>query len=83
MLSTVHTMLDSTEPRELKAALSHFIERIEINGQDVTIQYTFKKPLTANVPALGDPGRSTAISTFKAHLVLDTSCLPRSFKISL
>ena len=83
ILLKVHAMLDLADRRELKAALSHFIERIEIYRQDVTIEYTFKKPTTANVSTVGDPGGLPAVNpVFKAHLVLDTSCLPRNFKIN-
>ncbi len=56
ILLKVHAMLDLADRRELKAALSHFIERIEIDGQDVTIEYTFKKPSTVKVFTIGDPG---------------------------
>jgi site-specific DNA recombinase len=56
ILNKVRAMLDTTDRKELKAALTHFIERIEIHGQDVTIEYTFKKPTTAKVPVTGDPG---------------------------
>ena len=75
ILLKVRTMLDSTDPKELKTALSHFIERIEINGQNVTIEYTFKKPSTEIVPTIGDPGGSATTGNFTAHLVLDTTCL--------
>jgi hypothetical protein len=56
ILNKVRAMLDTTDRKEIKAALSHFIERITIDGQDVTIEYSFKKPATANVPTAGDPG---------------------------
>jgi hypothetical protein len=49
-------ILETTDRKELKTALSHFIERILIDGQDVTIEYTFKKPTMAIVPTNGDPG---------------------------
>ena len=55
ILLKVHALLDLADRRELKAALSHFIERIEIHGQDVTIEYTFKKPTTANVSTVWRP----------------------------
>ena len=56
MLQRVHAMLDITDRKELKVALTHFIERIEVHGQDVTIEYTFKKPSMVIVPTNGDPG---------------------------
>ena len=55
-LTKVNAMLKTTDRQKLKAALSHFIERIVIDGQDVTIEYTFKKLFTGKVPTTGDPG---------------------------
>lgn len=55
ILHKVRAMFDITDYKELKVALSHFIERIEIDGRDVTIQYSFRKP-EKNVLPSGDPG---------------------------
>jgi hypothetical protein len=55
ILTKVHALLDTTDRKELKAALSHFIERIEIQGQDVTVEYTFNKPVKTGFTN-GDPG---------------------------
>lgn len=79
ILDKVHAMLDTTDRKELKAALSHFIERIEIHGQDVTIEYSFKKPTTIKVSTDGDPGGLATVGTiFKAHLILDSLIFPRN-----
>jgi hypothetical protein len=32
-----HSMMDMTNPQELKTALSHFIEKIEVNDNEITI----------------------------------------------
>lgn len=56
MLGKVHAMLELTDPRELKIALSHFIDRIEISGNEVSIFYSVAKPVTQIVPVTGDPG---------------------------
>jgi hypothetical protein len=39
-------MLDITDPRELKEILSHFIEKVEIAGNQATLNYTFAEPKT-------------------------------------
>jgi hypothetical protein len=49
-------MLDNTDPHEFKAALAHFIERIEISGQDVEVYYSIAPPMKGIVPVNGDPG---------------------------
>jgi hypothetical protein len=56
VFTKVHAMFESTDPKELKTALTHFIGRITVHGQDVTIEYTFKQPVTKKVPTNGDPG---------------------------
>jgi len=56
LLERLSILGETAGQRELKAALTHFIERIEIHGQDVTIEYSFKKPAIAKVPTNGDPG---------------------------
>ena len=56
VLKRVNDIFQLTEPQELKAALSRFIERIEIHGQEVSISYTFAEPVSANVSTTGDPG---------------------------
>jgi hypothetical protein len=81
VINNVHSILDTTEPQELKVALSHFIEKIEMNGKETTIFYSVILPVKEKVLNFGDPGGSTAVGTFKAHLVLDMSCLPRSLNI--
>ena len=48
-------MFDITDRKELMTALSHFIEWMEINGQDVTSQYKIMKPTTEIVLSNGDP----------------------------
>lgn len=55
IMGKVKAILETTDRQELKAALTHFIERIIIDGQDVTIEYTFKKPTTANVSTVWRP----------------------------
>jgi site-specific DNA recombinase len=55
VLGRLHTMLEATDPRELKAVLAHFIERIDITGTQATIAYTFGEPKTELVPTTGDP----------------------------
>jgi len=82
ILEKTRAMLDTTDRRELKTALFHFIERAKIDGRDVTIEYTFKKPSTGIVPTNGDPGGSTATGKiFKAHLVLEKYVFPRNIRI--
>jgi hypothetical protein len=39
MMIAVHKILDNTEPKELKVALGHFIDRIELRGNDIEISY--------------------------------------------
>lgn len=40
-LTAIHELLDSTDPDQLKAVLSRFIDRIELRGADVDVSYTF------------------------------------------
>ena len=57
ILNKVRAILDTTDRKELKAALLHFIERIKIHGQDVTIEWnSFKKPTSGILSVTGDPG---------------------------
>ena len=56
VMKRVKEIFQLIEPVELKTALSHFIERIEINGQEVTIEYTFGKHMSGKVSTTGDPG---------------------------
>ena len=55
ILRKVRDMFDITDRKELMTALSHFIEWMEINGQDVTLQYKIMKPTTEIVLSNGDP----------------------------
>jgi hypothetical protein len=57
IIGKVKAILETTDRQELKAALTHFIERIIIDGQDVTIGwFSFKKPTSRILPVIGDPG---------------------------
>ena len=56
VLDQVHSMIDTTDPRELKTALSHFIEKIEVTGSEITIFYSVAPPKKAIMPTNGDPG---------------------------
>ena len=57
IMEKVNAILETTDRQELKAALTHFVERIIIDGQDVTIEWnTFKKPTLRILPVIGDPG---------------------------
>jgi len=47
---------ENTDPKELKVALSNFIERIDVEGTVATLNYTFMKPATVIVHDVGDPG---------------------------
>lgn len=69
MLDQLSTLGETAGQRELKAALTHFIERIEIHGQDVTIEYSFKKPAIAKVPTNGDPGGAPDSRVQPAYIV--------------
>lgn len=40
VLTKVRAMLDSTNPQELKTALAHFIDRIEVQGSQLTLYYS-------------------------------------------
>jgi hypothetical protein len=55
VLLKLQTMLETTDPRELKAILSHFIEKMEISGNKATFIYTFTEPKTEIVSSNGDP----------------------------
>lgn len=55
VLDQVYSMIDTTDPQELKTALSHFIEKIEVTGSEVTIFYSVATPRKAIVPTNGDP----------------------------
>ena len=48
-------MLDTTDPKELKAILAHSIERIEVAGAQATFCYTFAEPKAEFMPSTGDP----------------------------
>jgi hypothetical protein len=78
ILNKTRAMFDTTDPRELKLALSHFIERVENDGRDATIEYTLKKISTGIGPVNGDPGGLAAVGTFRYQIVLDTNCLTRN-----
>ena len=52
----LHALLDTKEPKELKAVLHHFIERIIVDGQQLTIRYTIAPDETEMVYITGDPG---------------------------
>lgn len=56
VINNVHSILDTTEPQELKVALSHFIEKIEMNGKETTIFYSVIPPVKEKVLNFGDPG---------------------------
>ncbi|MFH1087263.1 MAG: hypothetical protein V1737_01590, partial [Chloroflexota bacterium] len=47
VVGKIHGLLEVTDPQELKAALAHFIERIEVVGSDLTIFYTVAQPATS------------------------------------
>ena len=49
------TVLETTEPRELKAILAHFIERVEVEGRRATFYCTFAEPKGEIVSVAGDP----------------------------
>jgi site-specific DNA recombinase len=51
----LQTMLETTDPKELKTILSHFIEKIEIDGKKATFYYTFTEPRNEIVLTTGDP----------------------------
>ena len=53
ILYKIRAMFDTADRKGLKTASSHFIERIGIKGQNLTIEYTFKKEVTLSVS--GDP----------------------------
>ncbi len=55
VLRKMAAMLDTTEPKERKAVLAHFIERIEISGTRATFYCTFNEPETQNIRVSGDP----------------------------
>lgn len=40
VLAKVHAMLEVTNPQELKTTLSHFVERIQVKGQELTLYYS-------------------------------------------
>jgi hypothetical protein len=57
IINKVKVILETTDREELKTALTHFIDRIIIAGQDVTIKWnSFKKPTSRILPVIGDPG---------------------------
>jgi len=41
IMANIHKMLESTDPDELKVALGHFIDRIDLKGEEVEIAYAF------------------------------------------
>lgn len=41
IMTTIHNMLETTDPDELKVALAHFIDRIELRGEEIEIAYAF------------------------------------------
>ncbi len=51
----LQTVLETTDPRELKAIISRFIEKIEISGNTATFFYTFGEAKKEIVPTDGDP----------------------------
>jgi site-specific DNA recombinase len=51
----LQNMLETTDPQELKSILSHFIEKIEIAGDNATFFYTFGEIKKEIVPSNGDP----------------------------
>jgi hypothetical protein len=57
ILEKTHAIFNTADRKELKVAFSHFFESIEIDGKDVTIEYSFKKQTIVNVFTNGDPGR--------------------------
>ncbi len=56
LFSLHHSLFDATEPRELKAVLGYFIDRIEVQGKELIVYYSVVKPASENiVPVIGDP----------------------------
>jgi hypothetical protein len=76
VLDQVHSMVDTTDPQELKTALSHFIEKIEVTGSEITIFYSVAPPKKAIVPTNGDPEGLAVVGTIILKLADD--CLPRN-----
>jgi hypothetical protein len=65
IISRVKVILETTDREELKIALTYFIDRIIIAGQDVTIEWnSFKKPTSRILPEIGDPGGLTPVPRF-------------------
>jgi hypothetical protein len=54
-LSKIAYMLTNTDPGELKGTLAHFVERIEVEGHELTFFYSFAKPVAGIMPTTGDP----------------------------
>ena len=75
---TVFRMLDVTNLQELKITLSHFIERIEISGREMTIQYSVAPPTTGIVSTNGDPGGASGFDAISRLRFLPCE---RSFNI--
>jgi site-specific DNA recombinase len=40
VIKRVHSLLDDTSPQELKAILAHLLERIEVEGEQLTVYYS-------------------------------------------
>jgi hypothetical protein len=77
ILEKTRAMLDTTDRKELKTALGHFIDRIEVDGSNISIEWGFKKPTRQFVPSIGDPGALTAVGTFKNSFKIPDACFPR------
>ena len=54
-LSKIAYMLTNTNLGELKGTLAHFVERIEVEGEELTFFYSFAKPVASIMPTTGDP----------------------------
>jgi site-specific DNA recombinase len=68
VLTNLKAVLDTTEPKELKAIVGRFIERIEIAGTKATFKYTFGESATENYASQWRPRGASghnAISQFR------------------
>ncbi len=77
-LSKIAYMLTNTDPGELKGTLAHFVERIEVEGAELTFFYSFAKPVAGIMPSTGDPEGSVAVGIMKTRLTAPSALFARS-----
>ena len=77
VVQSTHEIFDSTNPAELKVALAHFIDRIDLRGREVQIGYSFDPETTLAVHWRPRAVDGEKLMTFKTSLTMHGEILAR------